>query len=129
MKTYNCLNCGKENKFKGYSYANKYCNNQCQKDYQSKELVNEWLNGKRTWKLQTPGWVKRYLRDTKGSVCEICKLSEWLGIPITLECDHKDGNPHNNSYDNLRLLCPNCHSQTESFKGKNYGNGRKGRYS
>lgn len=128
MKTYDCLNCGKENKFKGYSYTNKYCNNKCQREYQNKELITEWLAGNKTWKLQTPKWAKNYLKEHKGNCCEICGISEWLDNPIPLECDHTDGNPANNSFENLRLLCPNCHSQTESFKGKNRGNGRKERY-
>ena len=43
MNNFNCLNCGKEHQFKGYSYNNKYCNNKCQKDYESKERVRQWL--------------------------------------------------------------------------------------
>jgi hypothetical protein len=128
MNTYECLNCGKEHKFKGYSYTNKYCDNKCQREHQNKELITKWLAGNKTWKLQTPNWAKNYLKKHKGDCCEICGISEWLGNPILLECDHTDGDPANNSFENLRLLCPNCHSQTESFKGKNRGNGRKERY-
>ena len=40
-----------------------------------------------------------------------------------LELDHTDGNPLNNQLDNLRLICPNCHAQTETYKGKNMGSG------
>lgn len=50
--------------------------------------------------------------------CNICQLSEWLDLPITLELDHIDGDNNNNNLDNLRLLCPNCHSQTETFRSK-----------
>jgi len=39
--------------------------------------------------------------------------------PIPLELDHIDGNHQNNALDNLRLLCPNCHSLTPTFRGKN----------
>ena len=42
-----------------------------------------------------------------------------MGKPISLEVHHIDGNGKNNSLDNLQLLCPNCHSQTENYKGKN----------
>ena len=44
---------------------------------------------------------------------------------ITLEVDHIDGDYLNNNVDNLRAICPNCHSQTKTFKNKNKGKGRK----
>lgn len=51
--------------------------------------------------------------------CSKCGLgNEWQGKFISLQLDHKDGDRCNNQIDNLRILCPNCHSQTESFAGK-----------
>ena len=47
----------------------------------------------------------------KDPACEICGLTEWQGKPIPLELHHKNGNHHDNSEDNLMILCPNCHSQ------------------
>lgn len=64
--------------------------------------------------------IKRYLR-TLSDCCAICNLSEWMGKPIALHLDHIDGNCENNSLSNVRLLCPNCHSQTDTFSGKNIG--------
>jgi hypothetical protein len=52
-------------------------------------------------------------------VCEICNISEWLNKPIPLELHHIDGNRHNHFLGNLKLLCPNCHSQTDTFRAKN----------
>ena len=49
----------------------------------------------------------------------MCGCIEWLGNPINLEVHHKDGNHYNNDLDNLQLLCPNCHSYTDSYCGKN----------
>ena len=47
--------------------------------------------------------------------CHICGLTEWLGNPIVLQLDHINGDNRDNRIENLRLLCPNCHSQTETF--------------
>ncbi len=51
--------------------------------------------------------------------CSCCKRRKWLQEPIPLELHHKDGDNKNNLLSNLELLCPNCHSQTENFRGKN----------
>lgn len=55
--------------------------------------------------------------------CERCHITEWNGEPIRLQVHHIDGNHYNCSLDNLMILCPNCHSQTDSFCGK--GNSKK----
>ena len=68
---------------------------------------------------------EEYLKE----ICSSCGLgNKWNNIPIILQLDHKDGNSKNNKLDNLRILCPNCHSLTDSYKGKNKGKGRKSRY-
>tara|TARA_B100000073_G_C23488061_1_gene474416 strand:+ start:168 stop:629 length:462 start_codon:yes stop_codon:yes gene_type:complete len=51
--------------------------------------------------------------------CEICGIMEWNGQLAPLELDHIDGNHHNNTLDNLRVICPNCHAQTDTYRGKN----------
>jgi hypothetical protein len=50
---------------------------------------------------------------------EGCGLTEWRGKPISLQLDHINGNNFDHRIENLRLLCPNCHSQTDTFAGKN----------
>lgn len=50
--------------------------------------------------------------------CQICKLRSWLENPITLELDHINGNSSDHRINNLRLLCPNCHSQTNTYRNK-----------
>lgn len=57
--------------------------------------------------------------------CEHCGLTEWLGKPIPLQLHHKDGNHNNNTIDNLELLCPNCHSLTDTYAGRNIKNKRR----
>src|SRR5271166_4376573 len=61
---------------------------------------------------------RRYKARTP-DVCEACgQGSIWNGEPLTFECDHKDGNIRNNRWKNLRKLCPNCHSQTKTYRNK-----------
>ncbi|WKW85826.1 HNH endonuclease [Gordonia Phage PhinkBoden] len=50
--------------------------------------------------------------------CQICGVSKWCGQPLTLQLDHIDGDRMNNTLQNLRLLCPNCHSQTATWSRK-----------
>lgn len=51
--------------------------------------------------------------------CQKCGISEWLGEPITLQLDHINGVNNDHRLTNLRFLCPNCHSQTDTYAGKN----------
>ena len=56
--------------------------------------------------------------------CAVCGLpNRWLGSPLTLEIDHMNGRHNDNRPENLRFLCPNCHSQTETFCARNIGVG------
>lgn len=57
--------------------------------------------------------------NIKQSICEICKLTAWLDKPIPLELDHINGINSDNRLENLRLICPNCHAQTDNYRGKN----------
>ena len=53
--------------------------------------------------------------------CQKCGISEWLGKPLTLQLDHINGIHNDHRLTNLRFLCPNCHSQTDTYAGKNIG--------
>jgi hypothetical protein len=55
----------------------------------------------------------------KSHKCEMCGLTKWNGLPAPIELDHIDGNRYNNQIENLRILCPNCHAQTDTYRGKN----------
>jgi len=61
--------------------------------------------------------IRRYFLESVEYKCAApgCGLNEWRGQPITLQVDHIDGDTTNNLRENLRLLCPNCHTQTDSW--------------
>ncbi len=72
--------------------------------------------------------LRRPIAERDGYKCSECPTGDmWNGKPITLQVDHRDGNPGNNMPANLRLICPNCHSQTPSWGARNKGSGRKAR--
>jgi predicted restriction endonuclease len=51
--------------------------------------------------------------------CELCGINNWLGKQLTLHLDHKNGNNRDHRIENIRFLCPNCHSQTDNYAGRN----------
>jgi HNH endonuclease len=54
----------------------------------------------------------------KQNRCELCGLTEWRGEPLSMALHHVNGDGRDNRLENLQLLCPNCHSQTENFSGR-----------
>jgi hypothetical protein len=51
--------------------------------------------------------------------CQGCGLETWLGRPLNMHLDHTNGSKNDNRLENLRMLCPNCHSQTPTYSGRN----------
>ena len=122
MKTGNCNQCGKPHTWSRNSHG-LYCSNKCQSEYQRLQKITSWLED---GIAPGPTVMRGYLKEQQEG-CYTCGITSWCDSPITLELDHIDGNALNNSPDNLRMLCPNCHSQTPTYKNKNKGNGRVAR--
>lgn len=81
--------------------------------------TKEILNGLHPY-YQTLKLKKRLLVDgIKENKCEVCGITEWNNKPLFMRLDHIDGNSHNHKLENLRMTCPNCHSQSETYCGKN----------
>ena len=122
-----CINCGKE-----ILNRKRFCNNQCQKEYQYKEYIMKWKKGELDGlrgDYQISMYIKNYLFKKYNNKCARCGWGETNKFTktIPLEIEHIDGNYKNNNEDNLILLCPNCHSLTSTYKGANLNHGRKSR--
>ena len=107
-----CKYCGKETK-------GTYCNNSCQQRLQIQIKEEAFFRGEYKGKrlLYASGrWNRRLLSKHFEEKCNSCGIEEWNGKKITLEVHHIDGHANNNVIENLELLCPNCHSQTSTFR-------------
>ena len=121
-----CLNCSTE------THNPKYCCRKCQKEYEQKAWIEKWLSGEISGFYETNHWgdvpyrIRTYLFKKYNNRCSKCGCSEINPFTnkIPLEVEHIDGNYKNNRPENLTLLCPNCHSLTETYRGRNKGKGR-----
>jgi hypothetical protein len=121
-----CIVCGKEIRSK---IKRVFCSCACNGVLIRKKFEERMEKGTIT-SCYPSKYVKKYLIDKRGRICENCKLSEWMGSPIPLNVHHIDGDASNNRLENLQLLCLNCHGLTPTFgfRGKRRGT-RKYRYS
>lgn len=120
MKTYKCLACNKENLW-GRSKINKFCDNACQGVYKWKtQTVPRIESGECTHNSVVA--LKKYIVEKYGKICQECGQTDTHNNkPLVLQLDHIDGDSDNNHPINLRLLCPNCHTQTDNFGSKGQG--------
>lgn len=116
-----CINCGKEIETTHNIYK-KYCCKDCEIQYKYKNIEQEkilrWLNGENFvyGGAQVPLFIRRYLTTLYNYKCQLCGWGETniYSNTIPLEVHHIDGDCTNNKFENLQLLCPNCHSLTKT---------------
>jgi hypothetical protein len=111
---------------------NTYCSSVCHKEAQYRCKVDQLL---RRDFIDTPlsgsknSWLRRFLVENLGETCSDCGIgTTHNGKYLLLEIDHVNGRCNNNVIENLRFLCPNCHSQTATYKAKNSKSDRVNRY-
>jgi hypothetical protein len=126
-KVKSCVNCKKEIEY----YGKKYCSNECKFAHFPFKTYNSFLenNDKYCRASYTPRIFKKFFLLEQNYRCSICKMPNvWNKKVIIFVLDHIDGDASNNKRDNLRLVCPNCDSQLDTFKSKNKNSARKNRY-
>lgn len=117
-----CEFCGKDMYNK--QYGTRFCSRKCQTQYEQKEYIEKWKKGEIdgvSGKYGVSVIIKRYLFSKYDCKCEKCGWNEVNPTTgrVPLQIHHIDGNCLNNKEENLQLLCPNCHSLTETFGSLN----------
>lgn len=118
-----CLRC--KNEFAPHRSKQVYCSLKCSSEHKSELQYEKIKAGFVFSEGYSPKSAKKFILKEQDCKCNICNNpDEWQGKPIVFVLDHIDGDSSNNLRNNLRLICPNCDSQLDTFKSKNKGKGR-----
>lgn len=124
-REFECCFCGKKFSERGGGGHRKFCSMKCSQEYTKNNTIQKFLQNQKTTKMLT-GSILRFLKNKANNKCQKCGWSEINpktgNVPVQI--NHKDGNSENNLLENLEVLCPNCHSLTETFGSLNMGHGR-----
>lgn len=107
----NCKNCDKEFEYFASQKSGQFCSWSCSASFRLKPKFTtntKWSKG-----------MGINLKRVRGEKCEECGITEHNGKPIIFQVDHTNGDRSDNRFENLKILCPNCHSQTSTFGVKN----------
>ncbi len=121
-----CKHCGKV--FKTTNKNAKFCTPQCTSDDHHEISYKKFLENPQDYCRgnYTPKNFKNEFMKEQENHCAICGcLPEHNGKPLVFVLDHIDGDASNNRRENLRMICPNCDSQLDTFKSKNKNSQRR----
>lgn len=114
-----CVVCGKK---LYHGHKTDYCQEHLI-EYRRKEKIKKWLeSGETGYTVDTTirGVIREYILEQQAHLCDICGHEDtWNGEELHFVLDHIDGDASNSCRENLRLICPNCDSQLDTFKSKN----------
>lgn len=121
-----CKNCGKEFTSHNGNFGY-FCCKKCSGNYQKKQGYKRLLDGDES--IMTPMFhaatYKKFILQEQDFKCDICGcLNIHNGKELVFILDHIDGRASNNNRKNLRLICPNCDSQLDTYKSKNKNSDR-----